>query len=1339
MSRKSTKTSIVTALKNRSQNLLKAIPSWLDLDIDEIIIVDWSSDTPIGSELSKFKDKRIKVYEVQNQPTWCLALAFNIGVELASGDHILKLDADIQIEKDFLQNHELMQGMFFAGNWRNARNPNEIPLNGVLYITKNDFKAINGYNEYFKLYGWDDSDLYQRLIEFGVERKDIHNNYVYHLPHDERVANQDSGIELIDDSKLAKIGITVNRKISELLPAWSSSNSGMTYDIIKKSKNYFVLISNKEDINNLDKKALDKIKKDAVIEHLEREGFSIKEDAHEFDFSELLSFYNVVNYSFYNKKNQGYKLYISLDFTDDISIFMKIMKMIYQNYILDFIKEVVVFGRNYDLGYKISTASLFKKIGIKFIQNDLSPKSIFEYIEQNSDGKFILSRSGVILDEELGVILENSLEDSAIVLTSYYKEEFTGNLVLPHFNDGFPDYFSLDTFVFNSSLKHFYSNIKESILENFVTAKLLNELYYHGDHFISNPCLSIKNISVNRIPLVSENYLDAEKDFSWHTGVKWNSTQILNTRIEQYFFKNNGDIIYRHEDYSKSNLESLVNFCNKYKVNLWTSDFTLEDRNGMIGDYPNVNFVDLNSIFHKNKSQIKKVGFNELEEVILEKNIPIEIEFDKTKSEKSKIKKSTNHRDSNPLISIITPSYNAVEYIERAIESVLEQDYQNFEHIIVDAGSDDGTLEVLKKYEHLKWISESDKGQSDAMNKGFAMSSGDIISYLNADDYYLPGCFKHVSMLLSDDVNFVIGKCKVVSEDGSYWINSPSFSYTDIIQHWNPQAFPVNPVSYFYSRNIQKAVGEFKISNHYNMDLEFLVKAFSIANILKVDSIFGVFENVQGTKTASNVFQKDHWTKNTYNFIDDQLKLIPKNLSNIISTEREAIYLERTKNNELLSVISTPNDLALLPDWFVYEYIKSSLKHIYGQKEIFNHITCNLNSDQVIGVTYIDSNINYYLKSTLEFYLEFQKVDHLIILTSNNCVERLLSEFTESDHIYESKLSIITSHLNPSIFSRSVIAYIINKILINKWVVNFEFGTFIDPILITLKQLACLSENPLKNRFKYCSGKYVEIYKRGAPSLLDQCLNYSSLIKKYHYYIEDVSKSSNGFEPLNLTTNERRDGLIFFYNYINERAFNHLLELNSDIALNQLNVFYCNQVKLSVELDNDPMKFKGLKNYSEEWFDLYEENNINAIATNENYKLKSLENPTSYKDFNIKLEINDIEPIINQLEGTSKITYEHIEANQLSELYNSTKKIKSEIGQIQISASNNQTKFTNQFNSLKEEVIYLREFLKRDSLETINSDTENNKEETTENIPEQQSSDNKPKGILSHLFSKTNK
>ena len=123
-----------------------------------------------------------------------------------------------------------------------------------------------------------------------------------------------------------------------------------------------------------------------------------------------------------------------------------------------------------------------------------------------------------------------------------------------------------------------------------------------------------------------------------------------------------------------------------------------------------------------------------------------------------------------PLVSIVTPSFNQAEFIEDTIRSVLEQDYPRLEYIVVDGGSTDGTIDILKKYHgKIHWVSEPDDGQTNAINKGFLLAKGEILGWINSDDFYLPGAIKTAITFLRNHPEFMMvhGDCQVINSNGS--------------------------------------------------------------------------------------------------------------------------------------------------------------------------------------------------------------------------------------------------------------------------------------------------------------------------------------------------------------------------------------------------------------------------------------------------------------------------------------------------------------------------------------------------------------------------------------------
>jgi glycosyltransferase involved in cell wall biosynthesis len=236
-----------------------------------------------------------------------------------------------------------------------------------------------------------------------------------------------------------------------------------------------------------------------------------------------------------------------------------------------------------------------------------------------------------------------------------------------------------------------------------------------------------------------------------------------------------------------------------------------------------------------------------------------------------------------PKFSIVTPSYNQATFIAETIESVLSQAGEfEIEYFVMDGGSTDGSVEIIKRYADrvaaggwpvkcvdlsMVWVSQQDKGQSDAINQGLRRAVGDILSYINSDDLYYPGAFERVAreFVAHPEVDFVYGDGDVIDETGNLqweWLSRPYNHAVMTSYHflWNDFTNYIMQQATFWRRNVLDKIGYFDESFHYGMDVEYWIRAGQAG--LKLHHIphkLGKFRLIQGTKSlsSSTVFWED--------------------------------------------------------------------------------------------------------------------------------------------------------------------------------------------------------------------------------------------------------------------------------------------------------------------------------------------------------------------------------------------------------------------------------------------------------------------------------------------------
>lgn len=240
-------TSIVSCCMNRNENLLKSLTSWLKLPVNEIVIVDWSSSVPVSETIAHVQDERIKVLRVDSEPKWVLTYGFNVGLRFASYSKVFKLDADIEVSEDFIELNSFASDKFVRGYWKSALDSgldDQVYVNGSFGAYKEHLRQIGYYNELIRTYGWDDSDLYERLSsQCGLGTKYLDFKSVLHLEQKEedRTANQD----VISSSFLGLVPTTEfnnqrNKFIGRTTDYWNLSRL-QDYFIEQVTPQYWVL------------------------------------------------------------------------------------------------------------------------------------------------------------------------------------------------------------------------------------------------------------------------------------------------------------------------------------------------------------------------------------------------------------------------------------------------------------------------------------------------------------------------------------------------------------------------------------------------------------------------------------------------------------------------------------------------------------------------------------------------------------------------------------------------------------------------------------------------------------------------------------------------------------------------------------------------------------------------------------------------------------------------------------------------------------------------------------------------------------------------------------------
>jgi glycosyltransferase involved in cell wall biosynthesis len=179
-----------------------------------------------------------------------------------------------------------------------------------------------------------------------------------------------------------------------------------------------------------------------------------------------------------------------------------------------------------------------------------------------------------------------------------------------------------------------------------------------------------------------------------------------------------------------------------------------------------------------------------------------------------------------PKLSVITPTFNSIATLPETIQSTLSQDYKNWEHIVIDGGSADGTVDLLRSYPHLQWVSERDQGHYHAMNKGIERASGEIVAILNADDCYREGALRRVAEAFDQNPEWdaLFGDVVYVDGESSEIFRREEARYDYDILRFGNVCYVIHP-TLFVKKNVYDRIGTYRYEKFLNCcDVDFILR-----------------------------------------------------------------------------------------------------------------------------------------------------------------------------------------------------------------------------------------------------------------------------------------------------------------------------------------------------------------------------------------------------------------------------------------------------------------------------------------------------------------------------------